>query len=858
MMAEDAKPATDDKGDQSPPSNVWIFQGNPDLFDLSGYTSAYDRVTWEIRQGADIVSPGDRVFLWQAAGKTRAPSGILLLATVDSEPWSGPDEENARPFWRHSEGTEEPKLRVWLRVDKRNGSGSLLGRPQLLEDPVCRDLRILRQPAGTNFRLRREEGERLLILWRRHMNRDRNGDSDMRLDPARSIEEVRESLQRFAKALASGDTRTTWATRHPSYFVYDPKSGDFAPSKFAGWKDMTVDRYANLQALARQKKAPSSFNGSVTRARLSSLLGRSFHSSDSLSQKLAEKIRAGLDRSFQIPSTWTWKFLQLEPAGGQPEPSGEDPGLSTTPTNRALNTVLYGPPGTGKTYQTISLAVEICDGETPSDREEAEGRFQELRDEGRIRFVTFHQSFSYEEFVEGIRPVLDEEEESEEKTEAVRYQCRPGIFKTLCEAAQDVKGSVTGGIKIDPSETKIWKMSLGNTLKPEEEAIYEECIEYGYLLLGWGYGLDYTGCDTREAVAERHKQAQPDITPAHFSVTAVHAFKNRMKVGNIVIVTDGNYKFRAIGRVTGEYEGPQEDGRQKRAVEWLATFEPSLSHEKILTKIFSQATIYRINRSGLKIDALNALLSPDQRGPTPNHVLIIDEINRGNISKILGELITLLEPDKRIGATNELRVTLPYSGESFGVPPNVYLIGTMNTADRSIAFLDTALRRRFEFLEMMPDSKVIRNHVGEDGVLGGVDVVQLLDVLNDRIELLFDRDHAIGHSYLMKVQSLSDLRHVLVHRVIPLLQEYFYGDWERLCQVVGCPFNPEDGKPVTKNQHPLITTKLLDPSLVLTADDSTLEIRIRCELNPEFLAADEEELAAYFQEIVSASGSLNE
>src|SRR5262249_18364946 len=155
-----------------------------------------------------------------------------------------------------------------------------------------------------------------------------------------------------------------------------------------------------------------------------------------------------------------------------------------------------------------------------------------------------------------------------------------------------------------------------------------------------------------------------------------------------------NHKFRAIGKITGDYvfDAQRETYPQTRAAEWLFTAEDSLPRERIYQRVFSQPTIYKLKRNKIKFDALRQLLSAEPDGIPLNHVLVIDEINRGNIAKVMGELITLLEPDKRLGARNELRVTLPYSGQSFGVPTNLYLIGTMNTADRSIAFLDAALR----------------------------------------------------------------------------------------------------------------------------------------------------------------------
>jgi 5-methylcytosine-specific restriction protein B len=255
-----------------------------------------------------------------------------------------------------------------------------------------------------------------------------------------------------------------------------------------------------------------------------------------------------------------------------------------------------------------------------------------------------------------------------------------------------------------------------------------------------------------------------------------------MKKGDIAIVSDGNLRFRAIGEVTGGYEfTPNDGGNHRRSVKWLAVLDESLPIETIYDRNLSQASCYQLETKGIKLDALSEQITADlvpTASAPESFVLIIDEINRANVSKVLGELITLLEPDKRLGEPNALTVRLPYSGDDFGVPNNLYVIGTMNTADRSIALLDTALRRRFEFKEMMPNYGII------DREVDGINLGQLLFAMNQRIEWLFDRDHQLGHSFLVGVTSKSALDEAMQRKLIPLLTEYFYEDWEKVRAVL--------------------------------------------------------------------------
>lgn len=368
--------------------------------------------------------------------------------------------------------------------------------------------------------------------------------------------------------------------------------------------------------------------------------------------------------------------------------------------NQALNRILFGTAGTGKTFHTINHALSIIENKSfealdAEDREELKKRFDTYKDQGQIKFVTFHQSFSYEDFVEGIRAETDDEGN-------LTYDVQAGIFKEICEKAIGVSQQTE-------SIDEIIERFLDDITEMPLELYTQQNKKFKVSYIGRGLTL----------------QCQPLASETNATYCA-----NLIKIKNLL-----------LGE---EIENAYNPSYVKAVAEYL---KPKIKPIK-------------------------------SNGISQKYILIIDEINRGNISRIFGELITLIEDSKRQCAQEALSVTLPYSKEEFSVPNNVYIIGTMNSSDRSLTGLDIALRRRFTFIEMPPKPELL-NGVSVDGV----DIQQLLTVMNQRIEFLLDRDHCLGHANFMLLKeqpTLTNLADIFKQKIIPQLQEYFFDDWAKI------------------------------------------------------------------------------
>ena len=415
------------------------------------------------------------------------------------------------------------------------------------------------------------------------------------------------------------------------------------------------------------------------------------------------EIRLGIDISERADGTkgsGTGYVLAAGGAGLGGEKKDGDPkkgGMDDKNPSHPLNLILYGPPGTGKTYNTLFHALAIIEGKKVKDIENECKEFDKLHNDdpktnpddgykkikenyhyddlvkkGQIVFTTFHQSMSYEDFIEGIKPIPPRNNE-----EQMVYDVQDGLFKQICEKAKKIS-VVNTSTKIYFSKTRVFKMSLGEKGK-DADSVFEYCVENEVLALGWGDSKDFSTCKTRADF----KKLDPT-----WGAAALEIFKEWMKPGDIVLISDGTKEVKGIAQVDGDYEfrdDPSIDMHQFRKAKWLYTGD-NIPISKLYDKNLSQQSIYGfykekkgvVDNGGIKIDVLNEIITGEINDKKEeNYVLIIDEINRGNVAQIFGELITLIEPSKRLGNSEEMKAILPYSSAQkgnpvyFGVPNNL-------------------------------------------------------------------------------------------------------------------------------------------------------------------------------------------
>lgn len=423
--------------------------------------------------------------------------------------------------------------------------------------------------------------------------------------------------------------------------------------------------------------------------------------------------------------------------------------------NFPLNQILYGPPGTGKTFNSINRAIEIINPnfDLTQERNLIKMEFDRLVTENQIAFTTFHQSMSYEDFIEGIKP-----EEPEKEGDPVIYRVKYGILRNHCiEASFEIAQLREDDITEEVLDFSILYDKFVEGI--EEKLIEGKIVE---LEIKTGGKVLVESISQQGNVIIKHHDGNRTYTVSKARLTKLQsAIKDLDDVSNI------NDEFRSI------------IGGSNSSAYWSVL--NAIRKEKVSVPKNKEKRKYTFEEKKEVVLSLSKSDFKNKKGKP--FVLIIDEINRGNVSAIFGELITLIEDDKRLGKDEALEVMLPYSKEKFGVPPNLYIIGTMNTADRSVEALDTALRRRFSFEEMPPNYELKELKYK----IFGHNAYDVLQTINKRIEKLLDNDHAIGHSYFLSKDE-DKIMVSFYKNIIPLLQEYFFGDYGKIGLVLGKGF----------------------------------------------------------------------
>ncbi len=591
-------------------SNFWIFQCNPNAFDIETAIKENILETWTVSAHKDKIKSGDKVILWI----TGRNSGCYALAEVTSEP----------QIIEHSKDSH-----LWKTQDKNPLKARIKITHNLIDNPITSeevrrnkdlaDLKVGNQ--GTNFSATKKEYNQIL-----EMANNKNIPIEARVIYAYLVKSM--SHRNIQKEILEKDAPA--------------RGGGFLAMKILHDYEIRDDKKGVLQSATIESEI-SNANGKYLEA-----------------LKLLKKYYPELSEN---------KQLAME----------------------AKNLILYGPPGTGKTYNSIDKAVEIALGKSSLNHNENKKQFDELRKQGQIEFVTFHQNYSYEDFMVGLKPDVDNEH--------LRFKSHKGIFYLLCKNARENYETYISG----KGKRKSFEEVLEDLLKPLEEGKEVEIKMIS--------GISYWITEVSDKTIYFRKQTG--------------GTQHTLSISSLKELVDG---VREIPGGLSPYYSPLID----------------LIRNKRETK--------------------------EEAEPIKKYVLVIDEINRANISKVFGELITLLEDDKRLGEANELKITLPNGEKEFGVPPNLFIIGTMNTADKSIALIDIALRRRFEFIGYYP---LYEGYEGE--------AITLLKKINEAVfREKKSADYLIGHAYFMKNQPIEN---VLQNKVIPLLMEYFSGKTEIVSKI---------------------------------------------------------------------------
>lgn len=718
--------------------SYWIFQGSPEIFDTVGAIHDGHLKAWSVHAHKAKIKIGDKIILWL----TGKDSGCYSLAEVESDIFNSQELQEERLYYKNDPGgVTSDKVRIKITHDYTNS-------PILFKE--LKDLTEFNSfkggNQGTNFSATKEQYDILLGMS------EKNNDFIkflQKFDTAHLQTYFTFLNEIISKNnLSLGDKRLS--------FTYRENRLNLTVGQRYSWNLKVSDPKGNFGVLSKEKLNDSSeqFEGNLPRPWYTYM--ENFNPTPEERENIHEGITFELNRS---------------DVSGYRKHNKEDfekyvfERINKKSMSESLNQILYGPPGTGKTYNTINKSLELI-GENIEGlkRQEIVEMFKNKIVEGQIVFTTFHQSFSYEDFIEGIKPVT--------VNSKILYEIQDGIFKTICESAME-------SIKEFIADKKTI-VSIESTLTFEQKyKLFVQAIQQKKIKVFTKTGIE----------AEL------------FHVSGNGNMRLTTGASNLGYIISSN-RLRKLAERFPEPSIIQNVHDEIRNV--IGGSHASLYYAALVAYTeFDRSLLEEISQEGAEFSLKDLKLTKEEISDLPKFILVIDEINRGNVSAIFGELITLIEEDKRLFAENAISLDLAYSKgnpEKFIVPPNVYILGTMNTADRSVEALDTALRRRFAFTEMLPEPNLIaKDGKAENGKIGDLDIVELLTVMNKRIELLVDRDHTIGHAFFMNVDSEESLKDTFAKNIIPLLQEYFYGDYSKMEMVIGPLFFEVENK--IKNQN---------------------------------------------------------
>lgn len=746
--------------------NYWIFQGNPNIYDVKGALRDNALRTWKVTAHKNRIRNGDKVILWVTGDK----SGCYALCTVKSDVMVIPDYPEEIPYnLVPDENVPTEKVEI---VIEYNLWSDPIPKSMLVGNPVLADFKVGNQ--GTNFMATKNQYDAIIQLinnkmptenihywlwspdhnasiWEEFYNKGLMGIGWDKLGDFSEYESKEEIIKKL-QSLDNTDNSKKNNGRACFEFLKVIKPGDIIiPKKgrttYLGYGIVRSDYFYD-----------------PARERITHLRKVEWKKKGSWEETKGPIVLKTLTDITKYPE-YVDKLIDL--IGIQARKNNNPDQLKSFGT---LNRILYGPPGTGKTYHSLNHAIAIIESKKLSeveieDRKELRTRYEQYVSDGRIIFSTFHQSMSYEDFIEGIKPLKPEE------SQPVKYDVVNGIFKQIA-----VKAAFSF-IDLESDQP-----AVAETMK--YDTLYDEYISELSQLLDQKSEVPIktrTGGDIRIVDITDHDNIElkhPDggrtyiVSKQRLSILFDN-IPDENKISNI------NTTFRSL------------IGGSNATAYWSVLHELKEREKKFKPQKQANREIQYSDEDKERLVRKMDWKQIDFTKKQQPYVIIIDEINRGNVSNIFGELITLIEEDKRLGNKEALQTLLPYSKSSFGVPPNLYLIGTMNTADRSVEALDTALRRRFCFVEIAPryDLDELQNEIIEE-----ITLADLLELINKRIEKLLDKDHMIGHSYFMEVLTPHDLQMVFHNKLLPLLHEYFYGDPGKIGLILDKGFFVDNGK----------------------------------------------------------------